>query len=790
MEKVLKTLEFDKVLEFLSKSAISKLGAQRCFNALIYNDFDKIGHELKLTSQAKKILDNALNIPIEDIQDVEKPLEECKRHVSLNSVEIFEIAKILRTTRLTKNFFEHDFQDWQDLAELKEFLYPNKELEDKIFDTFDDNLNIKDGASLELKSLRRSFKDTENNIKMVVQNLLANPGFTNYLQDNVYTIRENRIVFQVKAENKNKVKGIVHDVSASAQTYFIEPKEIIGLNNKLREIQNQIKIEIERILKELSNFIKDDYDGIFSSFKLLIEFDFIFSKAKYSIKTNSIEPDITKDAIISLKGMKNPVLMSVCDDVIENDFEIGRNYNCVIITGSNTGGKTVALKTVGLCTLMCKAGLHIPCHEATIHPFGKIFADIGDAQNIIQSLSTFSSHMKNIMELVNDADGNTLVLLDEIVAGTDPKEGSALAQAVLEYLQKKGARTVVTTHFGELKSLAYLNSGFENASVEFDINTLRPTYKLLAGIPGASNAIIIAKNLGLKNEIIDAAKTIYQSENDNSAIVLQELQKTQQTLSQSAQKAIESRDIAENLEKHYAFELNKIKKEKKKNLEIYKRKYEGQIEAAKSEIKQILDELRQEKSEKIARRSYSRLAKIDSKIHSQFRKDENEISTQYQDVDWTGVKISDKLLIREFNQQVELLSLPDKNDKVQIQMGQIKTLVNIDKLAKFDKSLTSTSPKKRHVYDYDVSTKPARYEMSQTLDLRGFRLEEALDELEAYLDKASLANLTPVYVIHGHGTGVLKQGVRDYLTDSPYVAKFRPGEAAEGGDGIVVVDIN
>ena len=486
--------------------------------------------------------------------------------------------------------------------------------------------------------------------------------------------------------------------------------------------------------------------------------------------------------------MKNPVLMKSKKEIVENDFNMDFNKNCMVITGSNTGGKTVVLKTVGLCTLMTKAGLHIPCYEAEIYPFKKVFADIGDEQSIIQNLSTFSSHMTNIVNIVNHADYETLILLDEISAGTDPKEGASLAQSILEYLQKRGAFVIATTHYGELKSLAYLKEGFINASVEFNINTLKPTYKLLIGIPGASNAISIGKNLGLKDEIIEKAKDSYFNQKDNTAKVLEELQKTQQELTDSKKVIEEKEENVKRLEQSLNDKLNEVKKEKKKNIGIYKKKYETSLDEAKEEIKDILKEMRKEKSEKIARRSFHRLAGIETAMRSDFKKDEDEIAEKYTPVDWDNVKAGDKVMIMDLNQEVTILEMPDKNKNVKVQIGLINMSIKQNKLAVLNKSLIKREQKVKGSYKQNFAIE--RRSLSQTLDLRGYRCEEALDEIEAYLDKASLVNLSPVYIIHGHGTGALKQVIRDYLASSPYVAKFRPGENAEGGDGVSVVDIN
>ncbi|MCD7879211.1 MAG: endonuclease MutS2 [Candidatus Gastranaerophilales bacterium] len=786
--KTTELLEFDKVLKYLSEYAISSAGVERCLNTPVYEDVNTINHELILTSQARIIINNALNIPLENIYEIEQSLIDAKKKLRLNEEEILNIAKTLNCSRLMRNFLDSISKDFFELSELKNILYTNKDLEDRIFNTFTPAGTVKENATPELKKLYQTLRDTTENVRSCAAGMLQNPDFTSNLQDTIYTQRDGRTVFQVKAECKNKVAGIVHDISQSNQTFFIEPEIFVGLNNKIRQAEIEIKVEIEKILKSLSNEIGNYFDEIKTTNEQLTELDFIFAKAKYSASFDGCAAKVSDKKLINLKCMKNPVLIKSKTEIIENDFYMDSEKNCMIITGSNTGGKTVVLKTAGLCTIMTKAGLHIPCYEAQIYPFKKIYADIGDEQSIIQNLSTFSSHMKNIVNIINHADNETLVLLDEISAGTDPKEGASLAQSILEYLQIHGAFTIATTHYGELKSLAYLKHGFINASVEFNINTLQPSYKLLIGIPGASNAIAIGKNLGLKDEIINTAKDIYFNQKDTTAKVLEELQKTQQELSDSKKIIDQKEENVRRLEQSLTDKLAEIKKEKKKNISIYKKKYETSIDEAREEIKEILKQMREEKSEKIARRSFNRLAGIETALRSDFHKDESELSEKYTPIDWSLAKIGDKAMVTDLNQEVTILSLPDKNKNVQIQMGQLKTKIKQNKLAVLNKNLIKQDLKAKGVYKKDFSIE--KRNLSQTLDLRGYRCEEALDELEAYLDKASLYNLSPIYIIHGHGTGALKQVIREYLMHSPYVAKFRPGENAEGGDGVSVADIN
>ena len=790
MEKAFEILEFDKVLDIASGFAVSEVGKQACLSAPVYNDFARIKQELAYTTEARFLLNQYFEPPLENISDVKKFVEDTQKGLTVSAEVLIGVANILRVTRLMQGYLERNFDNACALSnDFAPRLLPDRELENKIFDTFDAELNVKDSASSVLKSLRNSLRDTEQNLKVEISRLLSSSTFTNNLQDTVWTMRDERVVFQVKAECKSKVGGIVHDTSASGQTFFIEPKQLVPIDNKIREIKVSIRAEIERILAELSHTVGMQAQVILNNVANLAELDFIFARAKYSLKNDFACPCVSDKKIINVKSVRNPVLMSVSDNVVANDFFLDEEKNCIIITGSNTCGKTVLIKTIGLAVLMMRAGMHIPAYEAEIYPFEHVFADIGDEQSIVQSLSTFSAHMKNIINIVNSANDKSLVVLDEISAGTDPQEGASLAQAILEHLRGLGAFVLATTHYGELKSLAFTKQGFKNASVEFNTETLSPTYKLLMDIPGASNAIAIAKNLGLSDVIAENAKQIHYTQKDTTAQVLQELQQTQQTLSKSAKEAQEHKEKAEGLKQEYKEKVDEIKKEKKKNIDIYKKKYEAKIHQARKEIKEILEELRQEKTEKVARRAYARLAELEYQAHQQFSTDLEDVSQKYQKLDWENLKIGQNVIVKGLDQKAEVLSLPDKNGNVQIQMGLIKTKVKKDKLAVYDSNIA----KKSTVSTYSAPSKKLyfdRRELSQTLDLRGFRVEEALDELEAYLDKASLANLTPVYIIHGHGTGALKTVVREYISTSPYVCKFRVGENAEGGDGVTVVDIN
>lgn len=776
------SLEFDKVLENLANFAISTLGKQKCQNAPIYDKKAQIQYQLELTSEAKKIFDDAGNFscfPLEFLCDSQSLLDS-KR---LGAGDIIDLAKNLRTSRLVKNFISKE----ENCPNLKGFLlnlYTDKEFEDRIFSTFDADLNVSDNASVELKRLRNSYKSTKDNLKSAISKLLGDDSFVLHLQDTIYTTREGRTVFQVKATDKNKVAGIVHDISASNQTYFIEPSSLVPLNNKLRQIEIEINAEIERILWELTKEFLNIKNELTQSQNALSELDFIFARAKYSIRTKSNPAIICDEKILELQAMRHPLLIGNVEKIVENDFELGKNYKSLLITGSNTGGKTVALKTAGLLTLMTKAGLHIPALGAKIFPFDMVLCDISEEQSISQSLSTFSAHIKNISSIIDNATENSLVLFDELGAGTDPEEGAALARAILEYLCDNDILCVCTTHLGELKILKYENSNFENASVEFNIETLKPSYKLILGLAGSSNAIDIAHNLSLNEKITNAARNILKNAQSPERQVFLKIQETHSALTQKEREAQEIKERSAQIEAQFEEKLKELKAQKKKTLESFKKKYQSQLENARAEIKDTLDLMRKEKSEKIAMRSYSRLARLENSIREEFSSDEEKLQDKYEQIDWQNIKIGQNVLIKGLEQVAQLESMPDKKGKVLVSIGLMKTKVDIKKLAKTDKKINKALKKVSVSFDDMTQT------LSNKLDIRGMRAEDAIDFLDKQFDMASLRNLREIIVVHGHGTGALKSAVRNYLSSSPYVAKFRPGGDGEGGDGVSVVDIN
>lgn len=780
-EKTLKVLEWQNIVESLKAFSVTVKGKVRCEKIRFYTDFDKIKTELSLTSEAKQFLDMLIYPSFEDIFDIEEYIKLAGMNRVLAEQELFEIGKTLCASRGLAGFIKKNSKQSPNLEKLADKVFSDRETEEYILSKFTPTGQIKEDASQKLKSLHNALRDQNANLKQKLAELTNQ--LAGFLQETTPTMRGDRYVLAVKVEHKAHVKGIVHDISSSGATVFVEPKQIIPIANGIKEIELKIEAEIKEILTDLSLRIKNLAAEISESLKVLAEIDFTFAKAHYSVSLKGIEAQLNKEKVIRLKSAKHPILLQFLDKVIPNDIELGNNFDTLIITGSNTGGKTVTLKTLGLLLLMTKAGLHIPCIEASVYPFDKIFADIGDEQSVMQSLSTFSGHIHNLREILNNANENTIVLLDEIGVGTDPQEGSAFAQAVLEFLQAKGAKTVITTHYGELKALAFEHERYENASVAFDSDTLKPTYKLNIGLPGSSNALFIAENLGIDKQIIANARNIYFNIKDNTGKTLEGLQKIQRELSINNETAKQKREEAEKIKEEYEIRLANLKEQKTKTLSAYKRKFQGDLDNARSEIKGIMQEIFAQKSEKLTRRAAAKLNKVESDIKSDFAREENELMPKFKELDWTVVKAGDTVLLKDINQPAVIVELPDKKGNVKVQIGLLKTFVKKDKIAKASKNIQAPQPK------IAKSPKLKREHIPHDLSLRGIRVEEALDTLEKYLDSAALGGLSSVCIIHGHGTGVLKEAVRNYLKDSPYVKNFRSGEEGEGSDGVTMVDL-
>ena len=795
MDKYLKILEFDKVLDELLKFTDFSLTRNKILNIKPISNIIELNRQFSMLGEMKDILRLNLNLPLNKLYDTSKSLNDLNFKRTLSIEDLVNIANNLKTSRLLKSFFSQHQKDFSNLYKIEAILFSNKELEDEIFNTFDDKLNVVDEASLELKSLRNQKRSLEQNIKDTISNLLKNPNFNKYLQSNIVTTRDGRSAFLVKAENKNKIDGIILDASSSLQTYYIEPKELVTLNNKIRNIDIEIKKEIEKILFLLSQKLEPFILELEKNLNILVETDFLYAKARYSHRFDLCTPEFVKEKIIDLKEMKNPILQLVCENIVKNDFYMDENSNAIIITGSNTGGKTVVLKTIGLAILMAKSGLDVGATSAKIYMFDNVLADIGDEQNILQNLSTFSAHLKNINSIINEATEDSLILFDEICSGTDPIEGEALAQSILTYIQKHKAFSISTTHFSSLKNLAFINKNFLNASVAFDNETLKPTYKLLLGIPGLSHAINIASNLGLNQQIINEANEIINKkqnkQNTNSNLnneIIGKIINTHNKIEKQNKELVQKELNIKKIEKEYIEKLETLKNEKRKNLNNFKKKYQNKYEKTRNELKDIIENAKKANDKKVFVNSYNKIANLEKSSFTMFEEDENELSHDYKKINWNVIKPQDKVLLKNLNQPAVFLNHVKKGKTVQIQLGNIKTVVDINKLAKYENSYINTNIKlkkfkKQKPFEFERNSIPSK------IDLRGMNVDEAIRTVEYYIDKAILTNLTNLTIIAGKGTGALKQAIGNYIKNSNYITKYRTGTLEEGGDCVFFIEV-
>lgn len=790
--KTLKDLEWSTILKNLSRHATSELGKELCMNLLPTDDLEDAQKMLRQTTEAKTMYQQAVNPSLGGIRNLNSFLKKAEIGSILDPPDFIDIASTLTASKSIKAHMKDFQQTYPLIFEITDLLLDHDSLLTEINKCFDNSGNLQDTASVHLKHLKDSLRDQTNNLKDKLNAIISNRATASYLQQPTYTIRNDRYVVPVKAEHKSDMPGIVHDSSASGVTYYIEPRAIVDLNNKLKETELQVDHEIQRILSSLTHTVAENAERIYVTLEFLAELDLIFAKAKYSSSIDAGEPELNRNKIIDLKRVRHPILVSNIKKVIANNVQLGNEYNTLIITGSNTGGKTVLLKTLGLCVLMTGAGLHIPAEsDSSVYLYSSVFSDIGEEQSLEHNLSTFSAKMTNIINIVNKSNEDSLVLLDELGAGTDPAEGTALAQAILETLNEKQAFTVVTTHYGGLKSLAFSHQGFSNASVEFDFETLKPTYRLLLGMPGKSNATTIAKNLGLKKDIINRAEEIYSSSVDDFSHMIDDLQKKQQDITRELDIVKAEKEEATQYKKEYEQLLARMNNTKDQALNSFRKQLNNEISKAKSEAIEILEELKANKSEKAAKRAHSKLSEVSYKGRSKHDALKTAIrkSDQPEEINWGKIKKGDPVHIKKLEQDAILISMPDHQGKVVVQMGLVKTTLKKSDLLTAKKPKKVETPKPSFKVKGSVTKAPRPQDASMKCDLRGKTVEEGLYELELFLDRAALMNMSPIYVIHGHGTGALRKAVRQFLKETNYIKDFRPGEQSEGGDGVSIVEL-
>jgi len=772
----LEKLEFNKITAILSGYSVTSFGKLKCKQLCPMTDSNKIQKALLETTEAVSLLYRKGIPPIDELNNVETHILNLKNQKFLSIKSLLEITKLLTVSRKLKDYyFEKELNQSDSLTTYFDHLYLNIGIEEKISSSILDEQTLNDHASSELYNIRTSIKSTQKEIKARLQSLLT----SKYLQDPIITIRQNRFVVPVKSEYQANVKGFIHDTSTSGSTVFIEPLTVFELNNKLSDLQIKENIEIEKILQKLSSLFFEITNELENNYNLIAILDFIFAKAKYSKATNSNCPQINNNKTVYFKNAIHPLLNP--ETAVPITLEIGKTFSSLLITGPNTGGKTVTLKTVGLLVLMASSGMHIPASsESSIFIFDNIFADIGDEQSILESLSTFSSHISNIVNIVNNSTSNSLVLVDELGSGTDPIEGASLAQSILEYLKEKNILTIATTHYQNLKEYALLTEGVENASCEFNLDTLSPTYRLLLGVPGKSNAFAISQKLGLNSSILENAKKLINEDTATIEDLLKEIYDSKALIETEKEKILQDSEKISILKE-------KLENEQK-DISEHKKEY---IKKAKQDAKEILLQAKQDANEIIKEMEHSKndnkkLNNLRNKLGNKLSETTNlekEISND-NPIEESEIKPNTIVYIPSFDKNGTILSYPNQSKKVNIQIDNIKTNLHISELSKV-KSINTISDNITIKKHSNFSPKKVETE----LNIIGLNIEESTFLVDKFLDNAVISKLENVRIVHGKGTGVLGKGIQNYLKSHPHVKSFRYGTFGEGEMGVTIVEL-
>ncbi|SKA04728.1 endonuclease MutS2 [Selenihalanaerobacter shriftii] len=792
-EHVLDILEFDKIKARLIKHSASKLGKKLIEQLKPVRNLEYIQERQAEVTAAKKILNRESGVPLGGIQDVRESLKKVSKEIVLDGKSLFNIAITLESSRKLKKYLltlEDEENEYEDVVKYGVQIENFKPLERDIKKSFDNQGNVLDSASNKLKNIRRQITNHSQKIKDKLNSILSSRKYEKFIQDSLITIRDKRYVIPIKSQFQNKVSGIVHDQSASRQTVFIEPMAVVKLNNKLRSLMSAEEEEVYRILKEMTLKVKDELERIKETLKRVAFIDFIFTKAKYSQQIDGSEPLLNQDQFINLQKARHPLIEP--EEVVPIDIQLGEEASTLVITGPNTGGKTVTLKTVGLLTLMAQSGLHIPALSGSkLAIFNQIYGDIGDEQSIEQNLSTFSSHMTRIIEILEYAKENTLVLMDEIGAGTDPTEGAALGKAILEELHERaGVDTIATTHYSQLKTFAYQKDGVENASVEFDIETLQPTYKLQMGLPGRSNAFEIANRLGLNDEIIDSARNMLSKEKVEVDEIIQNIEESKKNIVENEEVIEKKEREVDDLKAEYNRKLKKLKKlEKEIKSEAYS-EAEEIITEAKEDANKVIDDFKQkvEVDHKDVDRTKSKLDRYRHQLSNKRKEMEEGLEEEELGLAPKDLQVGDKVRIKNLNKEGEVIEiLPNKNEAL-VQSGPIKVNIKVSRLEKIKEGAKKDKFVNRNNSVNKIRGKKSR-QISPKLDLRGLRAVEAKGKLDKYLDDAYLAGVSEAEIIHGKGTGVLREVVHDLLEEHPQIEDYRIGNENEGGLGVTIVKL-
>ncbi|MFB5267954.1 endonuclease MutS2 [Paenibacillus enshidis] len=783
--KILQTLEYGKILSSLSNYTQTPMGKHAAIQLRPNSDAVHIQALLKGTDEAFAV-DRLKGTPsFTGVVDISPAVKRARIGGTLNPQELLGIRTTIQAGRRVKVYIEgvHEDHAVESLLFISEQLSDQKPLENAIKVCIDDNAEVLDTASPELAQIRRELRSGEVRIREKLDSMIRSTTVSKMLQDQIVTIRGDRFVIPVKAEYRSYFGGIVHDQSGSGATMFIEPESIVTMNNKLRETKMKEEREIEVILQKLTAQVGEQAELLLYDLDLLGSLDFIFAKARLAREMKATLPLINDHGYIRLRKGRHPLIP--LDKVVPIDVELGGSFSSIIVTGPNTGGKTVTLKTIGLLSLMAMSGLFVPAEdESELSVFDAIYADIGDEQSIEQNLSTFSSHMTNIISILRQMTPKSLVLLDEVGAGTDPAEGSALAVAILEHIHAAGCRMVATTHYSELKAYAYERDGIINASMEFDVATLSPTYRLLVGVPGRSNAFAIAERLGLSKPILDYARGEVTEEDQRVEHMIASLEENRLTAEHERSEAERLRRETEELRTRYQEELDKLDNQRERMLEKAEEEARQVLQKARSESERIIADLRKLALEEGAAVKEHRLIAARKELDEAEPKQRKKSSAPRQSAKARAIEPGDEVHVHSLRQKGHVVELSGSKEAI-VQLGIMKMKVSLADLELLD-APKPAQPKQRTVAGVN-RTRDDR--VRSELDLRGANVEEALIEVDRFMDEAFMANLGQVYIIHGKGTGVLRSGIQDYLRSHKHVKSYRLGNYGEGGSGVTVAEL-
>lgn len=780
--KNLNRLEFNKILDELNSHCNTYIGKSKVFDIKPFKNKDDVEKALSETSLALQLIYRKGNPPIEEFNNIDIYIKNLYSNNFLSAKALLDVATVLKMSRTLKDyFFEDETFDLSSFGILSDYfsgLYSNLNVENKIFDSIIDENNIADNASKVLSVLRRNRKKLEQDVKDKLSNFIHSSAYSKYIMDSIITIRNDRFVIPVKEEAKDKINGSILDISASGSTVYIEPSAIYELNNKINNIKTEENIEIEKILRNLSILLFPLADNLSNDVEIIGSLDFIFAKAKYSKKINGVQPIINDTKYINLISARHPLIDP--EKVVPIDIHIGDDYTSLLITGPNTGGKTATLKTTGLLSIMALCGMHIPAKEgSSIYVFDNVFADIGDEQSIQESLSTFSSHMITIIDILHQATSNSLILLDELGSGTDPVEGASLAISILEDFHNKGALTLATTHYPELKNYALVTEDFENASSDFDVEHLKPTYKLLIGVPGKSNAFAISKNLGLPEYILSNAEKYLNQEHIDIESLLKKVYDDKLEIEKEKEIIKKNSNQIELLRKSLERDNSKLNAEAESIVFNAKIKAREILLNAKDEANEIIKELNNDE--------------IDLKKANKLRLDLNDAlnnitptTNNTASLSKENISIGQTVFIKKLNQNATVLTLPNKSNQLQVQFGVITMNVKLEDLAL--PTNTVNAQKATHSSTSFKNSFKAK-NISPEINVIGMTVDEAIPIIDKYLDDASMSGLANIRIVHGKGTGKLRSGIHQFLKNNTHAKSFRFGTFGEGEMGVTVVEL-